>query len=57
MEKIFECKKCGLEDFEIMESGTQKGLYCASCGSWHKWLGKDELMKYKIAEKRRRAGE
>ena len=40
--------KCGSENFAIMIKGTQKGLYCADCGKWIKWLTKDEFNKYKI---------
>lgn len=40
--KIFECK-CGSKDIFIEENGSQKGLYCADCGKWIKWLGKEDL--------------
>lgn len=40
--KIFECK-CGSKEIFIKENGNNKGLYCADCGKWLKWLGKDDL--------------
>lgn len=40
--KIFECK-CGSKDIFIKDSGNNKGLYCANCGKWMQWLGKDDL--------------
>lgn len=38
----FICKKCGSVKVYIEQKGTQVGLYCADCGAWIKWLGKDE---------------
>lgn len=37
-----ECKHCGGSKFfvKMSENDTHKGLYCASCGKWHKWVGK-----------------
>lgn len=52
---MFECKKCKSDDFELMEKGTQKGLYCAKCGTWIKWLGKEEHNLYKILKQRSQA--
>lgn len=40
--KIFKCE-CGSEELFIKEVHTHKGLYCAICGKWIKWLGKEEL--------------
>lgn len=40
--KIFECK-CGSKEIFIKDSGNNKGLYCADCGKWMQWLGKDDL--------------
>lgn len=37
--------KCGNLDpskFKVIVEGTRKGLYCAVCGKWQKWLSKDE---------------
>lgn len=48
----FVCKKCGSTEYEIKDklngTGIAHGLYCAKCGFWHKWLGKDELKKMTI---------
>lgn len=44
----FKCKKCGSIKYEIKEksngTGVAKGLYCAECGFWHKWLGKKDVV-------------
>lgn len=46
----FICKKCGSTEYEIKDkpngTGIAHGLYCAKCGFWHKWLGKEELRQY-----------
>ena len=46
----FICKKCGSTAYEIKDkpngTGIAHGLYCAKCGFWHKWLGKEELKLY-----------
>lgn len=46
----FICKKCGSTEYEIKDkpngTGIAHGLYCAKCGFWHKWLGKEELKLY-----------
>ena len=38
----FKCKKCGAQEYVIKEvpngSNVHKGLYCAKCGAWEKWL-------------------
>lgn len=47
-----ECK-CGSQDMEVIIKGTQKGLYCAECGKWQKWIGKDEYNKFLIEKQRR----
>lgn len=44
----FSCKKCGSVDLFIKENGVQTGLYCSDCGSWIKWLGKNDK---RLAEK------
>jgi len=46
---MFECKKCGCKQYKLEEKGTATALRCAnpSCNFWHKWLGKEELAKYK----------
>lgn len=43
--KQYECKKCGaVNDIELVTKGNQTGLYCKLCGTWIKWIGKDEMM-------------
>lgn len=48
--KDFVCKKCGNTTYTMQEklNGTGKalGLYCAKCGTWHKWLNKQEKVVY-----------
>lgn len=48
--KNFICKKCGNTTYIMQEklNGTGKaiGLYCAKCGTWHKWLNKQEKVLY-----------
>lgn len=50
----FVCKKCGSTEYEIKDknngTGIAHGLYCAKCGFWHKWIGKDDLRKYEQKE-------
>lgn len=41
--KLFRCDKCGSTDVFIKKVGTQIGLYCGDCGTWIKWLRKDEI--------------
>lgn len=52
----FICKKCGSTEYEIKDkangTGIAHGLYCAKCGFWHKWLGKEELKQYKQEERK-----
>lgn len=38
----FICGKCGSTSFYMQQRGMQVGLYCSSCGSWAKWIGKKE---------------
>lgn len=40
------CKKCGSISLhtEVKENNT--GLYCDECGSWIKWLSKEELRAF-----------
>lgn len=39
---MYKCPKCDSEGMYIKVNGTQKGLYCMSCGRWIKWLNKNE---------------
>ena len=40
------CKKCGSVSLHIEVKGNNTGLYCDDCGTWIKWLGKDELRAF-----------
>lgn len=40
------CKKCGSVNLYTENKGNSVGLYCSDCGSWIKWLGKDELRAF-----------
>ena len=50
MKLDFICKKCGSTEYEIKDksngTGIAHGLYCAKCGFWHKWIGKEELKRF-----------
>lgn len=50
MKLDFICKKCGSIEYEIKDksngTGIAHGLYCAKCGFWHKWIGKEELKRF-----------
>ena len=45
---MFKCKKCDSTKYVLREKGTATGLYCAKCGFWHKWVGKSDLVRYKV---------
>lgn len=46
----FICKKCGCTEYIVKEkpngTGVATGLYCAKCGTWQKWLNKQEKVLY-----------
>lgn len=44
------CKKCGSISLHTKEKGNNTGLYCDDCGTWIKWLGKDELRAFEYAK-------
>lgn len=46
------CKKCGSVDLFTKEKGGNTGLYCSDCGSWIKWLGKDELRAFQMSKRK-----
>ena len=53
---IKTCKKCGSEELFVEIQGSRRGLYCGNCGTWQKWITKDELRiakfrEYKIIKK------
>ena len=35
---MFECKKCGCTDSEMITKGPHLGLYCSACGAWDSWI-------------------
>jgi len=41
------CRKCNGRSFFIDQRGNNTGLYCGDCGSWQKWLNKDEINAWK----------
>lgn len=53
--KDFICKKCGNTTYIVQEksngTGVATGLYCEKCGTWHKWLNKQEKVLYSVREK------
>lgn len=46
------CKKCGSLSLHTEIKGNNTGLYCDDCGSWIKWLGKDELKAFEYSQNR-----
>lgn len=44
----FRCKKCGGVNAETKVKGNQIGLYCADCGTWQKWIPKNQLHLYQV---------
>lgn len=45
------CKKCGSTSLHTEVKGNNTGLYCDDCGSWVKWIGKDELRAFEYSQK------
>lgn len=45
------CKKCGSISLHTEVKGNNTGLYCDDCGSWIKWLSKDELRAFEYSQK------
>ena len=52
MQKIY-CKKCNSTSLHIEKKGNNTGLYCNTCGSWIKWLSKDEVRAFEFNETRK----
>lgn len=46
------CKKCGSISLHTEVKGNNTGLYCDDCGSWIKWLPKDELRAFEYSQNR-----
>lgn len=44
------CKKCGSIELFTNVKGSNTGLYCSDCGSWIKWLSKNELRAFNNAK-------
>lgn len=44
------CKKCGSIALHTEVKGNNTGLYCDDCGTWVKWLGKDELRAFNYSQ-------
>lgn len=44
----FICK-CGCSNMIIEYKGSQRGMYCKSCGKWQKWATKEDerVISYK----------
>ena len=47
------CKKCGSSYLFTKSSGNNTGLYCSDCGSWIKWLNKNELRAFEESNKQK----
>ena len=45
------CKKCGSIALHTEIKGNNTGLYCNDCGSYIKWLSKDELRAFEHSQK------
>lgn len=45
------CKKCGSISLHTEVKGSNTGLYCDDCGTWLKWLGKNELRAFEHSQK------
>lgn len=42
--KKFNCPKCNSTDVFTKKIGNHTGLYCGDCGTWIKWLSKNEIL-------------
>ncbi len=43
----FQCRKCNSKKYFLDRVGAHVGLYCADCGTWQKWLNKQEYRLFK----------
>lgn len=43
----FLCKKCSGTSFYLQQKGNAIGMYCDTCGSWSKWVGKKDVDMFK----------
>lgn len=37
-----QCRYCASTKYTVREKGPHTGAFCADCGKWIKWLGKNE---------------
>lgn len=45
------CKRCGKSNFHIETKSNNTGLYCNNCGTWQKWLNKNEIRTFEYSLK------
>lgn len=45
----FNCPNCTSHTFDVRRVGPHYGAYCVDCGSYAKWLSKDEKKMYGIS--------
>lgn len=45
------CKSCNSTHLFTDKRGPNTGLYCADCGTWQKWLNKNEIRAFENNEK------
>lgn len=43
----FQCRKCNSKKYFLERVGAHVGLYYAECGTWQKWLNKQEYRLFK----------
>lgn len=43
-----KCKYCKSENFIIIKTNNNIGLYCNNCKAWREWLKDWEVRKYKL---------
>lgn len=48
--KEMKCKKCGNDSYFTQVKGNNMGAYCCKCGTWIKWLNKDERNLQEIVD-------
>lgn len=49
----YKCRKCNSTKVITQKHSTDKtkvGLYCGKCGSWIKWLGKQEQQQLRVPQ-------
>jgi hypothetical protein len=42
MDMPFKCRNCGSDKYQIRRVGPHKGIFCAECAAWEKWLDRKE---------------